>query len=97
MATANAQAKGIDGWLKLLGVSVVNGWVQLGKLLLDTQRLFAGSAPVKTRPGQVGSLFFGDGDLGSSWCHNANRARMMRAPVNPERFEADETWHRPNG
>jgi Protein of unknown function (DUF2569) len=52
VATANAQAKAIDGWLKLLGitlgVSVASGWVELGKLLLDAQRLFAGSTPAKS-------------------------------------------------
>ncbi len=49
---ANAHAKGIDGWLKLLGItfgiSVAHGWVQLGKLTLDARRLFAGSLPVKS-------------------------------------------------
>src|SRR5579859_7900441 len=50
-AAANAQAKGVDGWLRLLGimlgVSVANGWVQFGKLLLDSQHLFAGNTPAK--------------------------------------------------
>jgi hypothetical protein len=44
-------AKGLHGWLKLLGimlgVSVVKGWVELGKLLLDAPRLFASGTPAK--------------------------------------------------